>query len=190
MMGRMRVMKSSHLYEKGIADRNEDAYTINEQEHLYAVMDGATGMEGMPGYIASQIVKDELDKSGSSIPLYERVKRANSTLNQAMVKDVSEQMEKAVSFSTIAKTKRSTTGIAAIQLDKENGFMEYVHAADCMIFIQYENGDVRALTYDVVQYLDQEVIKEVCRLRKDPSTKEITLPQYVEKVKPLLIQNR
>jgi len=50
-------MKVTKVYEKGVGQINEDAYSINNGAAIYAVMDGATGLEGIPGYVASQAVQ-------------------------------------------------------------------------------------------------------------------------------------
>lgn len=180
------------VYKKGISDINEDAYTINKTSRLYAVMDGATGLEGVPGHIASQAVQQEMDMQTSGYSLHARINQANQNLQEEMLTYVATAFphDTPLDFTEIKKTNRSSTGVAAIEFNPEHTFVNFIHAGDCMIFLQYENGDIRSLTYDHIQYLDHLAIAEIVRLKKDSATKHMTFNALRESVNPLLITNR
>lgn len=182
-------MKISYLYEKGIGETNDDAYTMNDANCLYGVMDGATGLDGMAGNIASLTVQHTLSKI-SDDTLMKRMELANKALRHKVETYFTKKLGRNAQFKDILKSQRSTTGVAAIQLNKEKTSFDYIHAADCMIFLQYENGDIRPLTYDVVQYLDRMAIEEVRYLRNNSNENDFSMEQAIEKVKPLLVENR
>src|SRR5699024_5321698 len=118
------------------------------------------------------------------------IKIGNDQIQDAMMHYGARGREDELSISNIKATERSTTGVAGIQFDENRAFLTYVHAGDCMIFLQYENGAIRTLTHDVVQYLDQQAIQEVQRLREMPEAENVQIESYVAKIKPTLIENR
>ncbi|MCS0670389.1 hypothetical protein [Cytobacillus firmus] len=55
-------MKFSTVYQKGNRDINEDAIVVDTNKNIFAVIDGATGLGGLPGSLASSIMKEALEK--------------------------------------------------------------------------------------------------------------------------------
>lgn len=185
-------MLITKIYKKGLGKINEDAYTINKQANLYAVMDGATGLDGIPGHIASYAVAKEFEQNNNSLPLLDRLKHANKQVKKENVKYASTYILKDLPkhFHQINKAQRSSTGIAAIQLNETETFFDYVHAGDCMIFLQYKNGDIRTLTHDHIHAFDHRVLQVIQQFQQNPSNQPISFDEMRLKTLPLLIENR
>ncbi|MBP1948319.1 protein phosphatase 2C domain-containing protein [Virgibacillus litoralis] len=184
-------MKVTEIYKKGDRAINEDAHVINEDAHIFAAIDGATGLDGMPGYLASHAVQEELKQVTQVSSLYESMQAANEKLSEKAVEyyETSFRKLKTPSINEIPKKQRSSTGVAAIQLDQDGLAFDYFHAGDCMLFLRYENNEIRTVTYDLVQYLDQVAINEVVKLR-EAGGNDLDLKDLREKVKPTLLRNR
>ncbi|WP_080843944.1 hypothetical protein [Cytobacillus gottheilii] len=152
-------MKISTVYTKGIGERNEDAIVLNKEEDIFAVIDGATGLGGLSGAIAANIIKESLEQK-SDLTLLERVKNGNAMLQQAV-----EQQYENISFEQIPKYKRSSCGISAIHIHRDAtgnpAFLEYVSAGDCMLFLQFSDDSIRQVTYDHIDRLDLAVISKI-----------------------------
>ncbi len=182
-------MEITKVYEKDDKEINEDAYVINEDSHIFAAIDGATGLDGIPGYVASQAVKEELQQLTQAKSLYESMQTANEKLSDNTVEYYETNFGKLSTLNEIPKRQRSSTGVAAIQFDQKGLAFDYFHAGDCMLFLKYENGDIRTVTYDLVQYLDQVAINEVVKLREADGN-DLDIRDLREMVKPILLQNR
>ncbi|MFZ3577634.1 hypothetical protein [Virgibacillus sp. DJP39] len=185
-------MKVSKVYKKGLKDINEDAFVINQEDLIYAAIDGATGLNGAPGHIASQIIQEKLYLPMKDSSLYNRVDFANKRLEEEMIEFYRKNFEKLSipGIKGIPKMQRSSSGMSAIQIDEAKLFFEYIHAGDCMLFLQYENSDIRTITYDLIQYLDQEAINEMVRLREQDGNYNLGAEELREKVKHILVENR
>ncbi|TFJ91424.1 hypothetical protein [Lentibacillus salicampi] len=180
-------MKINKLYQKGNRDVNEDAYVINEKTGIFAAIDGATGLEGVPGNIASGAVRQVLSADVTEGALEDRVKAANQAVSDETLSYLG--LEGSATIDDVPKDKRSTCALAAISIDMDHLRLEYVHAADCMIFLQYENGDIRQVTYDLLHHFDQQAINDMVELRKKEG-REVGIGEAREKVRPTLIKNR
>lgn len=195
-------MRIEKIYQKGSADINEDTYVINENQQIYAVIDGATGLGGLSGSIASNIIASALNEEDGD--LLEKIKKGNVELGKRTVLAVNNPAIKKI--EDVPKTQRSTCGLSAIRLVQEPGNalikMDYVAAADCMIFIQYENGQIRQVSHDYMEIHDSKGIRLQMDLwetilveNEDPNTwehnkMEMTKKNIYERVQPLLKQNR
>lgn len=153
-------MKINTVYRKGSREVNEDTIVVNEAEDIYAVIDGATGLGGLPGALASGIVGAELEKP-APLPLFEIMAEANKGLRLAVEKAYKDQGA-ALSLDQIPKHERSSCSVAAIKLHRNQAgkaiSLEYVFAGDCMIFLQHKDSSIRQITYDHVDRLDEEAI--------------------------------
>lgn len=179
------------IYKNGDKQVNEDAFVINHTNQIYAAIDGATGLGGMPGDIASQAIKEALNKIDTTVSLYERMQHANQHLLAQTLLFYQKKNASIKQLEQIPKYERSTSGVAAFQISDSGEYFDYIHAGDCMLFLQYENGDIRPITYDLIQYLDQAVVDEMVKLRA--ATEEETsvkLKDIREKVTPSLQANR
>ncbi|MGV3487597.1 MAG: hypothetical protein ACO1OC_03310 [Tuberibacillus sp.] len=183
------------VYEKGVAAVNEDAYVVNREELVFTVIDGATGLGKLTGRLAAQTIKEAIE-NGRSHRLVERVLEGNVELG----KRIAEAMG-ATHIDEVEKPARSVCALAGIKMDTERMRLETVHAADCMIFLQYVDRSVRMLTFDHVSPFDsrsiaifhEDLIKAAGK--SDPNLwnkaeRETLIRQSKEKVQPILKQNR
>lgn len=180
-------MKINTVYKQGNRNINEDAYVVNEGAGIFAAIDGATGLEGVPGHVASGAVQKVLDAAIKGESLENRVKAANQLVGEETVKYLG--LGGSATIGDVPKEKRSTCALAAILTDMDHLLLDYVHAADCMIFLQYENGDIRTVTYDLLHHFDQKAINEIVALRKQKGD-QVEMAEAREDVRPMLIENR
>lgn len=154
-------MKIDSIYTKGTRQTNEDAIVVNNSQDIYAVIDGATGLGGLSGSIAANIVKRNLDNP-SSLSLLDRVLEGNNELRKEVELTSGEDK---VKIDDIPKFKRSSCGLVAIKFHRnESGqpvLLEYVSAGDCMLFIQFRDSLIRQVTYDHLDRLDQIAISYI-----------------------------
>ncbi|WP_226086082.1 protein phosphatase 2C domain-containing protein [Mesobacillus sp. S13] len=153
--------KVEKVYEIGINKVNEDDFILDQNNNIYAVIDGATGLGGLSGKIASSIIKEGLLLDENQGTLLEKAEFANRLLGKRTVELTNKE-----SMSHLPKEQRSSCGIAAVKIKMEQSKMEYIHAGDCMLFIQYTDGSVRSLTKDHISPLDSIAITEFERLLK------------------------
>lgn len=104
------------------------------------------------------------------------------------------------SFDKIPKEARSSCGVAAIKLKSNR--LEFIHAGDCMIFIEQTNGEIRHLTYDHLSKLDSASIRlfhqtllsttDIEAIGDRWNDEQITskLGEARQKVMPLILENR
>lgn len=184
------------IYKKGANPVNEDEYVVNQEASLFAVIDGATGLNGLPGHLAATVIKHTFATAAKETPLLETVKTANKNLQNEILK-----ITNASTIEQIPKSQRSSCGLVAAKII--NGLsMEYVHAGDCMMFLQYDDSYIRAVTYDHLAKLDtvsiQAMTNEWRKLLKNdevpnswnPDAIQGALKNIREKIMPILISNR
>ncbi|GGB48722.1 hypothetical protein GCM10011409_27880 [Lentibacillus populi] len=185
-------MKVSNVYKKGGREINEDACVMNEKAGIYAAVDGATGLDGVPGYIASHAVKEELNKATDDHSLFSYVKLANERVQKETMNYYEANIKKSsvTDFLEIPKIVRSSTALAAIKVAPDYSFLEYVQAADCMLFLQYETGAIRMVTHDLLQDLDSIAIHKLVEKRERSTNRHLGLGHLREMVNPILLENR
>ncbi|OUM84399.1 MAG: hypothetical protein BAA01_00815 [Bacillus thermozeamaize] len=188
-------MKIDIVYLKGVNEVNEDAYVADEQKGVYAVIDGATGLDGLSGKLAAETIQNALQKMCATDSLLESVLKGNQTLGALAANEYGVS-----SISEIPKEKRSSCGMAAIRI--RDGRMDYVHAGDCMLFLQYEDGTIRHLTHDHLFRLDACSIAELkkrwdSKLQPgenpnhwEPEKMSSAFKKIREEIKPVLKENR
>ncbi|WP_077601729.1 protein phosphatase 2C domain-containing protein [Oceanobacillus sojae] len=143
----------SRVYKQGSNPTNEDAYVVNQEKELFAVIDGATGLGGLPGKIAAEAIQNGFDTGDFEDSLIEQISKGNTKLAKKTKQELGQGIE------AIAKEKRSACGIAAIQIHEN--YMEYAQSGDCMIFVAYQDGGIQSLSYDHVMRLDKKAIFEL-----------------------------
>lgn len=183
-------MKIQKVYKKGVSQINEDSCVVNEAAQVFAAIDGATGLFGAPGYLASRTLQEDLSKMTESSNLYQSIQQANERLGTNMVDYYETNIGKLASpvITEIPKSQRSTAGIAVVKIHPERKNLEYVHAGDCMLFLRYKTGEIRSVTYDGIHYFDDLAIKEMVRLRKeDPA---ISRQEIQQSVNAILLSNK
>lgn len=180
-------MKITTVYTKGKKKINEDAIVVNKKLGAFAVIDGATGLGGLSGSLASEIVKENLEKN-HSLPLLQRVLEGNRQLRLVVEEKVG------VPLKEIPKYKRSSCGLAAIQIHKNSKgkaiAIDYVSAGDCMLFLQFNDNTIRQITYDHIERLDNMAItymqKEwIQELKKIKDLDSIPEEKLIEKYQQL-----
>ncbi|WP_156857567.1 hypothetical protein [Oceanobacillus sp. AG] len=183
-------MKIQKVYKKGDSQINEDSCVVNEAAQVFAAIDGATGLFGAPGYLASQTLQEGLSKMTESSSLYQSIQQANERLGTKMVDYYETNIGKLASpvITEIPKSQRSTAGIAAVKIHPERKNLEYVHAGDCMLFLRYKTGEIRSVTYDGIHYFDDLAIKEMVRLREEDPP--ISQQEIQQSVNAILLSNK
>jgi hypothetical protein len=181
---------------------NEDTYVINKEQGIFAVIDGATGLDGLSGSIASGIIRKALQEEEGG--LLERVLKGNATLAEKAVEAIHDP--KVNSIQDIEKQQRSCCAMAAIELSTSSRHdvikMNYVTAADCLLFVQYKNGHIHQVNYDDIDHFDQKGLDLAMEQWKNhviedenPNDWESlkitqTMKGIREIVDPILLQNR
>jgi hypothetical protein len=144
------------IYRKGSSQVNEDTYVVNKDQGIFAVIDGATGLGGLSGSIASGIIRNALHEEDGR--LLQRVLKGNAILAEKVVAAIDHAKVK--SIRDIEKHRRSCCALAAIELSTSSPYdvlkMNYVTAADCLLFVEYKNGDIHQINYDDIDYFDQK----------------------------------
>lgn len=191
------------VYRRGGREVNEDAYVVDQGRGIFAVIDGATGLSGLSGKIASEILSHALQEDNGDI--LQRVLKGNSILGDKAVEAFQDPHIK--SLEEIEKHLRSCCALAAIEIKKSSSSqrllkMNYVAVADCMLFIQYHNGDIHQVSYDDIDYFDQkgldlvnEFWKSLLAEGENPSEWEgFKIDEVMENIRalvnPALEQNR
>jgi serine/threonine protein phosphatase PrpC len=172
-----------NVYEKGINNINEDELILDHSKRLYAVIDGATGLGGLSGKLAASTIKDGLLDDEGQGSLLEKAQFANELLGKRTV-----EFTKQDSISQLPKEDRSSCGIAAINIIEETNQLEYIHAGDCMLFLQYADGTIRTMTYDHIFPLDSIAITKFQQLLKTNLLNESNVT--VDQAKELLDRER
>lgn len=143
-------MKVERLCLKGSNPYNEDRLVINENESMYAVLDGcssivkwrsADGETG--GSLAAQLAAEEFDRADPSDSLYRIAERANNRIEERMAIEGIERDQKSERWGTV---------LAAVKLFEDQ--LEFIQIGDCMIFAVYRGGTIRPLTYPQVDHLE------------------------------------
>ncbi|XXM71453.1 protein phosphatase 2C domain-containing protein [Lysinibacillus sphaericus] len=166
-----------YVYKQGSNKKNEDAYVINETHGLFAVIDGATGLGGLPGDVASRILKETFE-SNPSTPLKSLIEEANQNLSKET------QQLTGAELGSIPKYKRSTCGLSAVQLVNKDT-IQFIAAGDCMLFIQHHDHTIRQMNYDHLDRLDAQSIAFFHQLLKE---KESGLGQSLNSLPSIELQ--
>lgn len=145
-------MKIEQLTVQGSNAWNEDALIVNESCRIYGVLDGATSLTepdggATGGYLASQAAKLAFESPGPAsdrLTLREAVLEANARIRARMAEagiDVND--------------KRSLWSAACAVVRIGERQIEYAQVGDCMIVAVYEDGSVRTVTHDQVEFFDE-----------------------------------
>lgn len=183
------------VYLQGGNGENEDAFVTNKETAVFAAIDGATGLGGASGKLAAFLVKKSLEEVKKEESLIQGLQRANELIASQLVMETGDQYT-----AELPKEKRSTCGVAAIKLNGNR--LEYVHAGDCMIFIEYANNDIRHVTYDHLAKLDtaainyfHEILTSKIAHKENPEAENeehtaLILQEARQQALPLIIENR
>lgn len=197
------------VYKRGTALKNEDAYVVDLEKLLFAVIDGATNLdksETASGAVVANSVRNTLISWDGTGTLLEAVLKANEIIGTITKPDMNLPSDENCKLSGVSKLAQSSCGLAAVKLHSENGKdlekLSFVHAGDCMIFVQYKDNSIRTLTYDHISKLDKQAIElhtkewnNRLKNNENPnrfSQKDIkhNLKEIRKKILPLLQHNR
>lgn len=178
-------MRIEQLTVQGCNAWNEDALIVNDRLRIYGVLDGATSLAepdggATGGYLASQAAKLAFESLGpaSDMPtltLRDAVLEANARIRARMA-------EAGVDVND--KQSLWAAACAVVRIGEHQ--IEYAQVGDCMILAVYEDGSVRTVTYDQVEYFDEK-----SRLLWEQFRREGFSPQEVrERVYRLIASNR
>ena len=138
---------------QGVGKCNEDALVINERLGIYGVLDGSTSLvpfennDGKTGgYLASRIVKNNIESLEESSHLLSVLDRANADLSEEMKKHGIAMDEKDRLWCTAASIVRIT----------EN-HLYFAQTGDTMILALYEDG-IRVLTQPQIEHVDRKAL--------------------------------
>jgi hypothetical protein len=156
----MSQLRIESVCRQGSGRANEDAVVLAPDSGLFAVIDGATalGESGLPGSLAAAAVAEVLQDVPRSTPLLGAVAAANRRIAETFARHSGERGAGAARrVAEVPAEERSSCGVAVIRLQEE-ARLEFVQAGDCMAFVQYRDGAVRALTWDRIGSLDDTAI--------------------------------
>jgi len=141
---------------------NEDALVVNPRAHVYGVVDGVSAMvpyedeEGRTGgCIAARLLAAELHAETPDLDLRAAVMKANAALRR--------RMEEA-GIDTAVPWRRWGAVFAVVKL--RDTYFEYVQSGDCMIFVRYRDGSVRAVTRNQVAEFDLQTLNRKRELQQ------------------------
>lgn len=143
-------MKIECISLAGSGTMNEDAYVINQDQRVFAVIDGVsslkTGMQAgrTSGARAAELVKRRLEAMDGEEQLTACLVDANDALREEMVLN-----------EVDLKKKEDLWGAAAAVVRVQDEHIEYAQTGDCMIFAVYADDTVRPLTYPQVHHLER-----------------------------------
>ncbi|WP_102693012.1 PP2C family serine/threonine-protein phosphatase [Rummeliibacillus pycnus] len=142
------------VYEEGNKKDIEDVYVCDEKIKRFAVIDGDSGFGPFSGLAAADTIrKYMLDKSYENDSLEHIAKSANIELRRAKrAKTIWDDL------GDMKKYIRNCCSVAAIQIRDET--LHYLQMGNCMIFVQYQNGTIRSLTYDHTAKIQEKYIQK------------------------------
>ncbi|WP_152394713.1 protein phosphatase 2C domain-containing protein [Paenibacillus guangzhouensis] len=146
-------MRIEQIHRKGQGTYNEDAIIMNEDQHIYGVVDGVSSLiptehpGTSSGQIAAQLIAEHFIFSSHSTTLVERTLTANNQLRQMMIEARTDVRDASARWSAVH---------AVVQISPHH--IDWVQSGDCMIYAVYEHGFVRTVTYDGVDVHDSRAL--------------------------------
>lgn len=146
-------MKIECISIAGSGTMNEDAYVINQEQRVFAVIDGvsslSTGVQESEaartsGARAAELVKRKLEAMDGKELLTACLVDANDALREEMLL-----------AEVDLKKKEALWGAAAAVVRVQDEHIDYAQTGDCMIFAVYADDTVRPLTYPQVHHLER-----------------------------------
>ncbi|MGG3622197.1 protein phosphatase 2C domain-containing protein [Bacillus gobiensis] len=141
---------------KGSRELNEDVLVVNEQDQIFAVIDGATSVtpyknrnEETGGFIAANLLGSFLQDVDKTSSLENQVLLANDALHELMVES---------GIDTNKKTDLWSAAFVVVRIKETT--LEYVQTGDCMLFARYSDGQIRTITHDQVSRFDSKSLKK------------------------------
>ena len=142
------------VYEEGYKKELEDAYVCDEKNNRFAVIDGDSGFGPFSGVEAAHTIrKFLLDKSYENDSLEHILRSANIEMRRAK-----RAMTIWDDLGDMKKYIRNCCSVAAIQIRDDT--LHYIQTGNCMLFVQYQNGTIRSLTYDHTAKIQEKYIQK------------------------------
>lgn len=142
------------LNEEGKNGYTEDALVTNEKNCRFAVIDGESGFGPFSGATAAATLRRFLlDKTYENDSLEHILRSANMEMRRAKIGYTIWN-----DFGEIEKHARNYCSVAAIQVRDDK--LHYIQAGNCMIFLQYQNNQIRCLTYDHMAKVQEKYIRK------------------------------
>lgn len=143
------------IYQEGNKEEIEDAYVSDEKNNRFAVIDGDSGFGQFSGVEAARTVRKYLkDQSFENDSLEHILNLANIEMRRAK-----KAMTMWDDFGDTKKYIRNCCSVAAIQI--RDDILHYVQTGNSMLFVQYQNGTIRCLTYDHTAKIQEKYIGKV-----------------------------
>jgi len=178
-------MKIECISIAGSGSMNEDAYVINQEQQVFAVIDGVSSLKGYTrqeasglttGARAAELVKRKLEALGGDTPLPACLTAANQSLREEMLLEEVD-LEK----------KEALWGAAAAVVRVHGEYIEFAQTGDCMIFAVYSHDRVRPLTHPQVQHLeDRAFVKWEEGISRGLATRE----ELMDTCREIIVANR
>lgn len=178
-------MKIECISIAGSGTMNEDAYVINQEQHVFAVIDGVSSLkmsvqeeevEQTSGARAAELVKRRLEAIDEETILSDCLVEANQALREEMLL-AEVDLEK----------NEALWGAAAAVVRIQDRHMEYAQTGDCMIFAVYADDTVRPLSYPQVHHLERKAFaKWEEGIRQGLQTRE----ELIASCRSILAENR
>jgi len=146
-------MRIEQIHRKGQGSYNEDAIIMNEDQHIYGVVDGVSSLiptqhhNTSSGQVAAQLVTEHFISSSHSATLVERTLAANNQLRHMMIEAHTDIQDASAKWSAVH---------AVVQIGPHH--IDWVQSGDCMIYAVYEHGFVRTISYDGVEVHDNRAL--------------------------------
>lgn len=168
---------------QGVGEFNEDAWVINEQAHIYGVIDGATSISNprrkdgkTGGYIAAQLLAEAGNFADPDKSLKQLVLDVNLALRQRMI---------AEGIDICHKEELWTAAFVLFKMGPTS--VEYVQAGDCMLYAKYRGRELRSLSRDQVRPFDRITLLKRSEAISQGYTSSAEIMEYV---KPYINANR
>lgn len=134
----------------------EDAYAVNKAKSIYGVFDGVTPLdtpanpaEDNGARKASQLFKKHFEQPETSPNLAEEIVRANRTLRHEMMKAGVDLAQKHLLWAACAAVVHIGSTV-----------ISYAQLGDCMVMVQDRQNNIRVLTNNQVDGIEQRAAKK------------------------------
>lgn len=126
----------------GQGEELDNTIVCDTTNNRFAVIDGNSGLGPFSGAKAAEIIRCHLsNKSYANDSLESVLCAANVAIRK-------EKQGKTIwyDFDDSDKHTRNSCSVIAVQIRDER--LEFVQSGNCMLFVQYNNGAIRCITYD------------------------------------------
>ncbi|MDR6549131.1 protein phosphatase 2C domain-containing protein [Paenibacillus qinlingensis] len=149
-------IKMQAVSRQGNSAWNEDSLLVNDNLHLYGVIDGATSLEPYRGvggetggYLAAQSIAKSIREMSQ-----DNVEHQHSP--QDLLLQANQQLRTEMLAAGVDVTRKEQLwGACAVIVRVHKTFVEYAHSGDCMLIAVYEDDTIRIITRDQLEVVDR-----------------------------------